>query len=274
MKNKSLISLLLILCLTLTSCNKANEEVIESVTITTTETTIEVTEATTDETTVEETTVIEITEATSEETESSETEETEMAEVEETEIAATTTGVVSDPTQSTVVSTEATTTANVEISTYPVSDTPTYWTDNGYTISSYQVDGVGTVYGYYLSCDDGLVDQVNALREEVGVDPLGAGDQAYANMRAIESAYMGISHTRPNGQPLTCAENTTSAGGAYSRYYESPGHYAIMTSPIGPAGPFTMASASFQLMIWTPCEYFPEGGYWTVGESANVLCIW
>lgn len=264
------ISILLMLCLTLTSCQKsAKLEIIESET-STTETTIETTEVTTEETTVE-------TEETTVETDVIETKETEETTVETTEETTieTTESQPTEPVQTTAtVATTATETTQVEILTYPVSETPSYWTDNGYTINSYQVDGVGTVYGYYLYGDSDLVNQVNSLREEVGVNPLSPGDQAYANMRAIESAYMGISHTRPNGQAITCAECTTSAGGAYSAYYNSPSHYAIMVTPVGPAGPYTVASASFQLMIWTPCEYFPEGGYWTIGESANVLCIW
>lgn len=261
------ISLLLMLCLTLTSCQKsAKLEVIESET-SITETTIETTEVTTEETTVE-------TEETIVETDVTETEATEETTVETTEETTieTTEAQSTEPVQTTIAPTQTEST-QVEILTYPVSETPSYWTDNGYTINSYQIDGVGTVYGYYLNSDNDLISLANSLRSENGIDPYGAGDQSVANIRAIESAYMGISHTRPNGQDIgssfnMCAENTTSAGGAYNRYFDSPGHYANMLYGT------SAASASFQLMIWTPCEYFPEGGYWTVGESANVLCIW
>lgn len=163
---------------------------------------------------------------------------------------------------------------------YVASEIPTNWELGFATVGEYQVDGYGTVYGYFVSTSE-LTRLTNQYRTSLGLPAFEKPTrelQETANIRAIESAVMGISHIRPNGE--TChtvcnGENTTgytNAVDAYNAYYDSLGHRAEFENP----NRSSMATATFIEMIWIPDSTCSSGGYWdwVDGHRANVMCFW
>lgn len=162
----------------------------------------------------------------------------------------------------------------------PASETPTYFTEiNGQEISEYYVEGYGTVYGYFVSTSE-LTRLTNQYRRSLGLpifDKPTREQQEIANIRAIESAVMGISHTRPNGESnhLLCnGENTTgytNAIDAFNAYMASDGHRK----------PFEIGYTSMATATFIRCEWYAadgmHGGYWGGNytcDGANVMCFW
>lgn len=117
--------------------------------------------------------------------------------------------------------------------------------DNGYSLS-YNLTG-------NLDIESHVFDQVNELRESLGIAPLTSNnilvEAAYT--RAMET-YHVFDHIRPNGSSWStifeeipysfkaCGENLTTGSGltreqAYNKifdsWYNSPGHYANMVNP-------------------------------------------
>ena len=108
-------------------------------------------------------------------------------------------------------------------------------TYNGNAIGAYEVEGVGTVYGYFVDTSY-FNSLVNNHRSELGLTPWNYTYSDATRLRAVECS-VSFSHTRPNGQ--SCLSLFGGAGGeiiysatdneaAYNAFLGSEGHRGII----------------------------------------------
>ena len=143
-------------------------------------------------------------------------------------------------------------------------------TYNGNSVSSYEVDGYGTVYGYFVDTST-FRSLVNAHRSEIGISEWNFSDADGARTRAIECT-VSFSHDRPNGQSGLSVlggyggeiiYSATDSNGAYNGFMGSDGHRAIIENP-----DFANASsAAFVRVEWAD-------GSWVYSASSLVCNCW
>lgn len=108
-------------------------------------------------------------------------------------------------------------------------------TYNGNAIGAYEVEGVGTVYGYFVDTSY-FNSLINNHRSELGLTPWNYTYSDATRLRAIECS-VSFSHTRPNGQ--SCLSLFGGSGGeiiysatdneaAYNAFLGSDGHRGII----------------------------------------------
>lgn len=167
------------------------------------------------------------------------------------------------------------------VATETTASTPTYGstpdtslTWQGFTISEYNVDGYGTVYGYFVDTSS-FNTLVNNHLVEIGKTPYPTTTTYdYERTRAIECT-VNFSHTRPNGQPNGDVEiiaATADSSVAFDVFRNSPAHWSHVEA--GADEQYTnLSSAAFVRVVWLE-GYGPNGGYgWAMESSALVAHI-
>ncbi len=143
-------------------------------------------------------------------------------------------------------------------------------TYNGNTVSAYEVDGYGTVYGYFVDTST-FRSLVNEHRSEIGITEWNFSDADGARTRAIECT-VSFEHDRPNGQSGLSViggfggeiiYSATDSNGAYNGFMGSDGHRAIIEDPAF----VNASSAAFVRVTWSD-------GSWVYSASSLVCNCW
>lgn len=145
-------------------------------------------------------------------------------------------------------------------------------TYNGNSISSYDVDGYGTVYGYYVDTSY-FNSLVNSHRSELGLPEWNFTSSDGTRIRAVECT-VSFDHTRPNGESalalfdysggeIICT--TTDNSYAYDLFMGSDGHRGVIEDS---QYSFPNAcSAAFVRVDWVD-------GSWQYNSSSLVCNCW